>query len=409
MKFWHQLSRYYPPVRLLAFGGILFSLLFSKFLLSVGMIGLVLMALVHPNVKTHLQQWWKNPFNRVWLLLPISFLISGLISADFESFTFVWRKKSPFLFLPLAFTAIEGFKRKQFYHLLSGFIALICIGALYSLTQYMLHFESINKGYAYGHVMPTPTDHIRFSLLVVMGIVCGVELFKFYKAEGNKTLSSISLVLSIFLILFLHLLAVRSGLLAFYIIAIYSLIDLIIRQKHYKQAMIGLISFSILCIGAYQMLPSLKTKIGYMRYDLENLKNGDASKNSDGGRFLSIQVGWELIKTHPILGVGAGDLEEEVKSYYAAHYPIVPEEKRFIPHNEFIYAWLAAGILGFIALLYLCIELWRLTPTHLHWLYRSTLLLNFVALLIEPSLEMQVGAAIFVFFPIFFYNQPKED
>jgi O-antigen ligase len=409
MKFWQQLSRYYPAVRLLAFGGILFSLLFSKFLLSVGMIGLVLMALLHPDVKSHLKCWWSEPFNRIWLLLPIAFLLSGLISADLDSFTFVWRKKSPFLFLPLAFTAIKGFKRKEFFYLLLGFVALICGGAIYSLTQYALHFESINTGYAYGHVMPTPTDHIRFSLLVVMGIICGVELFKFYKNTGYKKLSILSLSLSIFLTLFLHLLAVRSGLLAFYVIVVYSLVDLIIRQKRYKQALVGILSFSVLCVGAYQLLPSLKTKIGYMRYDLENLKTGDASKNSDGGRFLSMQVGWQMIKANPLLGVGAGDLEKEMKSYYAEHYPLVPEVKRFIPHNEFIYTWLAAGIIGFIALVYLCLQLWRMTPKHLHWLFRSSLLLNFLALMIEPSLEMQVGAAIFVFFPLFFFYQPQTD
>ncbi len=409
MKFWQQLSRYYPAVRLLAFGGILFSLLFSKFLLSVGMIGLVLMALLHPDVKSHVKRWWNEPFNRIWLLLPLAFLVSGLISADTASFTFVWRKKSPFLFLPLAFTALEGFKRKQFYYLLSGFVALICIGALYSLTQYAIHFESINKGYAYGHVMPTPTDHIRFSLLVVMGIIIGLQTYNYFKKESKKYLANLAIGASIFLTLFLHLLAVRSGLLAFYCVVVYSILDLIIRRKRYKEAVIGLLTFGILCIGAYQLLPSLKTKINYMRYDIEHLQSGDAANNSDGGRFLSMQVGWQLVKENPLLGVGAGDLEKEMKTFYAQHFPNVPEEKRFIPHNEFIYAWLAAGILGFIALLYLCIQLWRLTPTHLHWLFRSTLLINFIALLIEPSLEMQVGAAIFVFFPLFFYYQPAED
>lgn len=409
MQFWQQLSRYYPPVRLLAFGGILFSLLFSKFLLSVGMIGLVVMALLHPEVKTHLKRWWKEPFNRIWLLLPIAFLISGLLSADIDSFSFVWRKKSPFLFLPLAFTAIKEFKRKEFYYLLSGFVVLLLLGSFYSIFKYISDFHLINKGYSYGHVMPTPTDHIRFSLLVVMGILIATQLYKYYRDEGRAMLSKLSAVAGIFLLLFLHLLAVRSGLLAFYIVALYSFVDMIIRQKRYKQALMGIASIVILLIGAYVIIPSLRTKINYMRYDWEQMKAGDGANNSDGGRFLSMKVAWELIKEHPILGVGAGDIEKESKAYYTSHYPQVAEENRFIAHNEFLYIWLASGILGLLSFVYLCVGLWRLTPTRLHWLYRSTLLINFVALLIEPSLEMQVGAAIFVFFPIFFYYQPTED
>lgn len=105
-----------------------------------------------------------------------------------------------------------------------------------------------------------------------------------------------------------------------------------------------------------------------------------------------------LIKEHPLLGVGTGDVKRELDRTYAeTNSPLDPEWfKR--PHNQFLTVTVALGATGLFLFLfsvfYPAIALRRTLPK-LYWPFFIVALLSF---LIEDTLETQAGCTFYAFF-----------
>jgi O-antigen ligase len=410
MTIFKRLLPYYPLIAWWCCVLILLSLVVSKFLLSVGMIGLTLTSLAHPDIKAHLTNWVNNRFLWMWSLVLLVFVLSGFFSEDTVSWLIVLKKKTPFLFMPIAFAGLTRFAIKDFIRLLLLFVGFIVLSCCYSLFQYALHYETITANYIYGHVMPTLLDHIRFSLLIAIAIVISAYLAHYYYQQQQKKGFYTLAAISGFLFLFLHLLAVRSGLLAIYLVLLYSIAYFGIVKKQYKWSFSFLTLLIAVLFLCYLFLPSLKTKVNYMRYDWYCFVTGaNVDGHSDGGRLLSMQIAKDLIVENPITGVGAGDVETVMKNYYADHYPMIAPANRMLPHNEFLYTWLAAGLVGFLSMLFLVIQLFSNKSIRGNWMYSCVLLIVVSSLFTEPVLEIQVGTAIFVFFPLLLYHHFKKE
>jgi hypothetical protein len=71
--------------------------------------------------------------------------------------------------------------------------------------------------------------------------------------------------------------------------------------------------------------------------------------------------------------------------------------------------WLACGVLGPIVLLLLIILLFFTAAIRNNWLYIGVVIIGVSSLFFEPVLEIQIGTAIFIFFPLFLYSQLKKE
>ncbi len=100
---------------------------------------------------------------------------------------------------------------------------------------------------------------------------------------------------TIIMVVFLHVLSVRSGLLALYAgIVVYVFFETL--AKHgVKRMLLTLCLISLLPIGMYMVSPTLRNKIDYMVRDVSRFKDGKNVNNySDGNRLLSWQLAWEI-------------------------------------------------------------------------------------------------------------------
>jgi O-antigen ligase len=234
-----------------------------------------------------------------------------------------------------------------------GIVLTAAATAAGSLLYYAFHFEEITESYKHAKTLPVVIPHIRYSLIVSIAIAFAVQLgrenfqWKFIRAPFLYAVA-------VFLFIFLHILAVRSGLLALYA----GWITVILAQVFYTKSYRYLWAFPILLLigGAlYWFSPSLRNKAHYMKQDVGRFTSGKNVNNySDGNRLLSMKIGWEIAKDHLWTGVGSGDAQQVMQAYYAQHYPEIEPHNRLIPHNQFIYILLILGIPGllvFIALL----------------------------------------------------------
>jgi O-antigen ligase len=107
---------------------------------------------------------------------------------------------------------------------------------------------------------------------------------------------------------------------------------------------------------------------------------------------------WQLIRSQPLLGTGAGDIKDELIAAYAAEGASFSAEHRFNAHNQFLQTWLATGIIGLLLLLGTLFF-----PTLQYRLYPEPAWVLFIVLsafnmAVESLLERQDGVVFFALF-----------
>ena len=113
----------------------------------------------------------------------------------------------------------------------------------------------------------------------------------------------------------------------------------------------GLVLLVSVPVLAYKMVPSFYNKINYAKYELWMQRQGEAHDQlSDAGRLLSWRIGYDIWQAHPWLGVGPGNLKQEVMAVYAEDYPGVTRKR--MPHNQFLSVAAGSGIVGLLVFLF---------------------------------------------------------
>jgi O-antigen ligase len=201
------------------------------------------------------------------------------------------------------------------------------------------------------------------------------------------------------LTVYLHILAVRTGLLALYVfITLFAVYIGVSRNKHLG---IGMMIF-IFLFGAfaYNYSPTLKKKINYFAYTIgEYNRSGLQGHYSDMGRLISYDVAFKKIKQHALYGVGAGDVLSEMNVGYDTWYPDVEANKRLVPHNQFMVVALACGIpVLTIFVLWVIMPLMQLKKNRSGFFFFAVWVVLLIPLMVEPMLEVQFGVFVYLFF-----------
>jgi len=312
------------------------------------------------------------------------------------------RIKLPFVALPIAFLGLSHFSDREVKGLLYFLLLFISMTGIGISINYLLNFELINEMLSRGKPMPTPRNHIRFSLLVGVTIIGGLYLIKehyFYKKSIERYLI---IFLTIFLFLFIHVLSVKSGILCLYVALGILCLQYILLSKKYilgLTIMVGLISLPIV---AFKTIPSFQQKLNYMQYDLNKYLSGEGGQYSDSGRITSLKVGWELFVNAPVFGVGSGNIKKEVTHIYQKKYSNYV--KPIQPHNQFLFVLAGSGLFGlFFFMIAVFLPLFY-SKNYQHFFFLGLYSIFIIALILEHTIENAEGVGIFSFFILLFLN-----
>ena len=318
------------------------SLFVSRAVLSVSMMAFVAISFFHSDVKNQLRKFFRSP-----LLVGVSFLfllplLSGLWSTDRQQWMDILRIKLPLLMLPLSFAGPFSFSKKKWEILAIIFIALVTAGSVWCLFHYAADPQAVQEGYLRAKSVTTPlkNDHVRFSWMVSVAILLSGWL-GWEKKNQSRTMTGIFFVVAIWLGIFLHILAARTGLFSFYIMVLIIAGWLMIRKLKTKYAAVLLFAIVVLPVTAWFTLPTFHNRVKYFLYEFEYLKKTHYLPGAnDAVRVISLKAGWELLKAHPFTGTGFGDVKGETRKWYAAAYPAMNERDKIDPSSE----WLIYGV-----------------------------------------------------------------
>jgi O-antigen ligase len=345
----------------------------------------------------------RNWFKEKWWLLGVLWVglyaVSWFWSNDLSYWNTRFQVKLPILLLPLAFAFIPPFsynhKRIFSVALCLALLAGVAYTSFYLATSPDVYVE----GYKYSHVLPTLiyNDHIVFSLTLCCGVTWCLFYYKYAKEKWFRLLLGISTVI---FIIFLHILAVRSGLLSFYLFLILWIIYLLFNRRYRVKGLSLLFLFFVIGYAAVNYLPTLRNRIAHTNYTWSIFKEGQMSGDySDMGRYMSFDIAVKLIRSHPEIGVGAGDILDSMKGGYDRWYPQVNEEQRLIPHNQFLTVAVAIGLPGLI--LFFCwvfYPLLQIKRSRAGFFFLAVWVVLLLPLLVEPLLEIQMGVFVYLFF-----------
>ncbi len=374
--------------------GMLVGFLSSRVVLTLFTMGFGIAGLwgVHPK-KWFRDKWWLLGIS--WILF---YVISYFWTVDKHNWSYRFDVKLPILLLPLAFTLLPAFSKRQltFFTVIAS--GIFVASAVYSLSFFMVDPAFYAEQYVYSHVLPTLAygDHIRYSLAVALFIIWSVYYLPRIEHKGAKWWVIIA---AIFLSVYLHILAARTGLVIWYLfVALWSL-RLLFTQSLLK----GIAVIAFLVIGstlAIRYIPTLEKRVWYIKHTYELYQKGNmASGYSDMGRLISYDIATDKIKQNLLTGVGAGDMLAEMNSGYDVKYPDVPAEYRLLPHNQFLIVCLGCGIVAFaLFVAWVCYPLRWVKRTRDGFFLFTVWLSLLLALLVEPMLEVQLGVFVYLFF-----------
>jgi O-antigen ligase len=386
----------------------LVALFLSRAMLSVTLAVFVVVSFIHPEIKKQIRQFFSSPLLWGISLLFLLPLLSGLWSDDKKEWLDMMRIKLPLLFLPLAFAGPIHFTKKQWEFLANIFIALITVASVWSMFHYVSNFSEANEGYLKAKTIITPleNDHVRFSWLICVAALLAGWL-TVIKRNENKTISIVSAIILAWLVIFLHILAARTGLISFYIML--AGVALWLFAKKIKYGIALLIILTALPVIAYQLLPTFQNRVNYFKYEFDFFKKANYLPGAnDAVRVISIKAGWGVMNKQPLTGVGFGDVLSETKKYYESNIPQMLEADKIYPSSEWMMYGVGSGWPGILLFSFvMIIPFWIKTGNPLLWcLLNATAAFGF---LFDIGLEVQFGVFIYSFIILWWWKWLKTE
>ena len=279
------------------------------------------------------------------------------------------------------------------------FVSVISLVAVVSGVNYALNFEEINALLLQSKHVPIfgNIHHIYFGIYQALAIWACVF---FMKSERYKLLWRVNLIV---LFIMIHILASRTGLLAFYgSVGIY-LISRAINSGNAKPLLIGLVLLICVPLIGYQVSTSFRNKVLNSMEDLDAVTSGDdINYKSLAMRVEAWRVGTSVFKQKFLFGVGATEIEEVMQEAYKSEKTVLFPENRIGPHNQFLEMSMAHGIVLAAALLLAFCLAYR---SHVDVPYfLGMLTVFFLSFLLESYLERQQGMIAFSLFLFGFYG-----
>ncbi|OGX86238.1 hypothetical protein BEN47_01400 [Hymenobacter lapidarius] len=367
---------------------------------SIGMAGIAATGIVYTITYRRVAHWsyWPLFGSALWCSCCTYFKRS-IPLRNMDSYWEDLVLQLPFLALIVGFwmlPALPGRYLRWLWLLLIGVTAIAAAGAT---INYILHFRAINEMYLHSKVMPTEPDHIRFSLIITMSVAAGVLLLVHGAVKKSWRFWVIATIS--FLVIFLHLLAVRSGQMTFYALSGLAVVWLALKKRMWKRAIALGALLVLLPAISYVVFPTFNNKVENTQQDVSKVQQESALEGrtySIAARVYSYRAALAVWNDNKAVGVGKPDLQDEMAKHYAILYPEIGSKYYILPHNQYLYNLAAYGGLGlFVFLIGMFYPAWWARKKH-----APLLLAQYVSValsfLVEYTLETQIGLAFVVFF-----------
>lgn len=387
------------------------SLPISKAASSVALTALVILGIVVRFTQTKTKQQFNS--KPIWALcsLYVAYIIGCFYSADTtQAFWFLYRANglwlSPLavlLHLPLV---IEQYKFYLKIFIFGNLLACISTLLLYIMPEarviyYIEQLNGILSPYtstvdrlSFGLYSPF-IDRLQFGNLIGISILATIWLWGETINKKQNFYAISSLVILIITHLFLGARAAQLGsLVSISLLALVALSQIIYKKLKgniSKPVTVGITTIFVLALMlllpylSYHFVEPVKVRYEQLRWEMDMVLNHDFKATSyehftSLRRFVSWKNLWQLIRQHPIMGIGTGDYNAELDKIYAADSLHLSRNS----HSQYLQIWATVGIWGLLAFI----------GSLIYWLYALSCQAN--------RWLLSFGSAVLLFYSIVF-------
>ena len=140
----------------------------------------------------------------------------------------------------------------------------------------------------------------------------------------------------------------------------------------------------------------LMARLHGIRFELNN------SVNANGHSLLQRVEFWKtgisIAKSHALLGVGAGDVQDEFDKSYEKQNSVLLPENRKRAHNMYLTVWISFGVAGVLLFFSLIFNFLVINFKERHLLALLFMVIAMSSFITEDTLETQTGVTFFALF-----------
>ena len=346
--------------------------------------------------------------NNIWLLCFLSSfyiinLLSYFYSENKDLALFDFEIKLSLIVFPIIFLSIKKIDENTLSKVLFNF-ALSSL--LFAIT--LIFYTFIKEGKLLFNQELSMQFYIHASYL---SLYLSFGFFVILNMCIKNQFKSWHIFLLIIYIITLGILASRS---VFASTVVITIIWLLISHDIPKTIKIIFFIFIILSIASLSFLEPIRTRfkesINFStKVELDTNPDEYKTLNRDfGGRAIRVAI-WQCSKDitnkHWILGVGAGDSQDELQKAYKNHaFEFAWRYNSFNAHNLFLQSLIACGIMGLLSIVAIIIYLLLFSIKTKNKVFISFVVLFILLSFVESTFNVHKGVVFFSFFSGLFLN-----
>jgi O-antigen ligase len=339
--------------------------------------------------------------------LYIFYIIGMFYSRNVDYGLFDLEVKLSLILFPLIFSTLD--KDFPFQDLMKNvFKAFIagCFAASLILVGIALYYYMSSRDpsvFFYTHL--SRFIHVSY-LSMYLNLAVSILAYFLIRKEQHLTFK-IRLLLFLLLCGFsmmIFLLSSKAGIFSLLFISLISVLFFLIVHRQIWKGIFLLILTGLIFYAGFSFLPSTAERFKKTESALSGQKNTSSEQmESNSERLVVWKAGFEVIRKHPVFGVGTGDVKDALLSEYQKEKKILVYNMRLNAHNQYLQTYIALGIPGILLLMILLAFPGWIAFRRIHFVYFCFLAVFAFNILVESMLEVQAGVIYYAFFNALFF------
>jgi O-antigen ligase len=353
-------------------------------------------------------------FGILYLLYVLGTSYSTVIHGQ-EGALFDLEVKMSLLIFPLLFSTIDFSKLREDFaeNILDAFVGGSFLNLLFLLAHSIYRFFYLGEpSTVFFYTGLTVFFHPSY-LAMFYAFSIGILVIRMISSTGSTKLQRYLTLFLIFLLqLFIVLLSSKAGILGMAVVYIVITVYLIVK-KSFEIRILFLVPLFLLAtfVITLFMFPQSYGRFTTVKSSLEHEETiSSDTHESSAARVLVWKSALEIIKKNPVIGVGTGDVKQELMKVYKENRIEMALEEHLNAHNQYVQTAIALGITGLLVLISYFVLPSVYAYKNDNLLYLIFLALAGFHLLFESMLERQAGVVFYAFLNsfLFYFTVEKE-
>ena len=348
-------------------------------------------------------QKWRvitaNPVVVAVLAYLVVLAVGLLWSPDVKAGLLVLQARWKIALLPVFLTAIDS-SRRSFY--VWGFLIGIVAAMIMTYLAWfgLLHYSDVSQQH-----LTHNTFHVVYNPLLAFAIY--LVMHEAVWARAGKGFRLGLALLAVIMTFNMFITEGRAGQLVFFVLLALFILQVLAKNRVKAVAAVCLL-VPLMFYGGYRLSPVFHQRVNTARHEIARFHTDP--NTSVGQRLRFWCNSWQIIRQHPLLGVGTGGFQA---SYADINHKLSPTcVATDNPHNQYVLVAAMVGIPGIIALLMIFAVMFRQAwVSHDHWRrVRFAFPLFFLTIMLTESyLKVYETGFFFSLFAAVLYALPQDN